>query len=137
MKSNNATSTAIAHGVKVVDGQTSAQEALWLFGESIVKAKVLAKKLNGTDRGVQTEIAEGVAMARGKEFTGIQSLVSRAVKCYNEFDSAKSAGAWTLRELVGKPKTAKKFDATVEAGKYAKNSKAERLALIKALQNIL
>jgi hypothetical protein len=137
MKTTTATTaTAVASGIAYVNSVGTSQENLWLFGEQIVSLLEATEK--DLKQGVKIVIAKEIAKKTGKEVKTIQNKISSAINCYNKFAKASDASYFTMRELTGKTKpVAKKFNAVDEASKYAKHTKAERLALIKALQNIL
>jgi lysyl-tRNA synthetase class I len=137
MKNTTATTAStIASGVAYVNSVGTSQENLWLFGEQIVKLLETTEK--DLKQGVKIVIAKEIAKKTDKSVKTIQNKISSAINCYNKFAKASDASYFTMRELGGKKTTtAKKFNAVDEASKYAKCTKAERLALIKALQNIL
>jgi len=137
MKTTTATTaTTIASGIAYVNSVGTSQENLWLFGKSLVELLEATEK--DLKQGVKIVIAKEIAKKTGKTVKTIQNKIGSAINCYNKFAKASDASYFTMRELGGKKTTtAKKFNAVDEASKYAKHTKAERLALIKALQNIL
>jgi len=139
-----ATTTAVQKGVQWEKAKEKEQAQLWLFGESLEKA-IASMEKDGA-KTVRTQIAKAILRECEKPVNDatvktMQNKISSALKCYREFKDIEAVKHFTMRELGGaKKKPAKKkgkFNAVEEAGKYCDNTRAERQALINALQATL
>jgi len=85
---------------------------------------------------VKIVIAKEIAKKTNKNVKTIQNKIGNAINCYKKFVAPSDASYFTMRELNGQGAETK-FDAKKIAARYAKNTKAQRQALINALQAIL
>lgn len=120
---------AVKAGIALVNAQENASARLWEFGAAIAEAK------ESCAHGVQRRIAVELARKTGKKSSTMEVEISRALKCWNTYASAKDAAHFTLNEVSGRETNApKRFSASKKAESIAKGLTS---AQIKSLINEL
>jgi len=121
---------AVTAGVAHVRAQENASARLWEFGAAVAEAK------ESCAHGVQRRIAVAIAQKTGKKSSTIEVEISRALKCWNTYATAKDASHFTLAEVSGRVTSEnKRFSAKKKAETIAKGlTPAQVKALINELK---
>lgn len=124
-------SNAVKAGIALVNAQENASARLWEFGKAVSEAKE-----NGA-HGVQRRIAVALAQKTGKKSSTVEVEISRALKCFATYATAKDASHFTLNEVSGRTSadSNKRFSAKRKAETIAKSlTPAQVKALINELK---